>query len=150
MPWSIFLCDSSSSAESKILSQRLQRTCFGVLEPAAAVDMPTLGSHTLLRVILPAKGLMWSPCQDLSCISCPACPLSTSPTSLTCRLLQKSRRTSCTWHWINHSPCSLQPPRPQGDLDQEHRDHVRKHDYAKRNGSHDDFFVCGCIGVRFA
>ncbi len=40
---------------SKTLPQRLQRCVLGVLEPVAAVDMPYLGCHTLLRVIRPLE-----------------------------------------------------------------------------------------------
>ena len=57
MPCSILLCASRSSAESKILPQRLQRCCFGPFEPAAAVDMVFFSNYTLLRVIWPAKAL---------------------------------------------------------------------------------------------
>ena len=47
MPWSILLCASNTSDDSKTLPQMVHLCCLGLLDPAAAADMG-MSSHTVL------------------------------------------------------------------------------------------------------
>jgi hypothetical protein len=50
VPWSILLCASNRSDDSKTLPQMVHRCCLGLLDPAVAADMGMSSNTVLLKV----------------------------------------------------------------------------------------------------